>query len=120
MTHMNQGLGSYKSEVVMCEDAHSTQSDPEKTEFSVLLLYPEYLTKIYGSDTLSVWVIAKDIEEAVWKAQLMATDSQLLPVLDPTDFTPLFVADGYVENQLNSSAWFDEKRLAVLRKGAEK
>ncbi len=110
MTHRNQELGLHKSEAAAQESVRSIQSVPERAKFSVLLLYPDYLTKTYGSDTLSVWVIAADVEDAVWKAQLMATDSQLLPVLDPTDFRPLFVAEGYVENQLDSP----EKRDEIL------
>ncbi len=120
MTHTQPVLGSIRFGPAPLKNAPFTPLDTEQRKYSVLLLYPEYLTKTYGIDTILLWVGAEDIQEAIWKAQLEALEAQLLLVLDPTDFKPLFVAEGYVENQLDSSAWFDEKRLSILRKGEKK
>ena len=70
---------------------------PEKN-YTVLLLYPEYLTKQYGIDTILLWVTANDPSIALWKGQLEAVDAQLLPVMDPKDFTRLGVFEGHIED----------------------
>jgi len=102
MTYTEPVPGLPRSEPAPPRNARSIHCGPElRKKYTVLLLYPEYLTKTYGVDTILIWLEAKDHQEAVWKAQLEAVDSQILPVLDPKDFSSLFVAKGWVENEIS-------------------
>ena len=99
MTNTEQERGSLRSEDVPVLRAHSLKFVPaSKKNYTVLLLYPEYLTKQYGIDTILLWVKAVTPSDALWKAQLDAVGSQILPVRDPRDFRRLGVFNGYIED----------------------
>jgi len=64
-------------------------------KYTVLLLYPDYMTEDYGQETYLAWVDASDPNDAVKKAQARvayendATDSR-------DDFFVLLVAEGHI------------------------
>ena len=96
------GLG--KSETVPAHNARFFRFVPGNQEkekkWTVVLLYPKYMMKVYEAAEITVWVRAHIIREAIQKAQFEATNSQLLPIQESTDFSPIFVCEGHVENLL--------------------
>lgn len=68
--------------------------------WTVLLLYPDYLTDDYGGDTYLAWALTATPEEAVPSAQCKAADAQrdlsatVSPDIDPHDFRMIAVWPG--------------------------
>ena len=74
--------------------------------YSVLLLYPDYATDIYGQDTYLSWIPSVDsVEEAITAAQIEAVKINNKfnnIIIKPEDFFVLLVAEGYISD-INSS-----------------
>ena len=67
-------------------------------EFTVLLLYPDYLANNYGQDTYMTCVNARSVAQAIKKAQKnAATDNETKPGR-PEDFYVLCVIAGNHQN----------------------
>ena len=68
-------------------------------EWTVLLLYPDYLAEQYGEETYLAWVNATDPEGAIKLAQAEAAMDQCVGYrIDPEDFLPLLVIEGNHED----------------------
>ena len=63
-------------------------------EFSVLLLYPDYLAEAFGQDTYFTHVTGDDVERATRAAQEEAVEGQQCECA-PADFFPLLVVQGW-------------------------
>ena len=76
---------------------------PSEKPYSVLLLRPDYVANDYGQDTYYTFVMAKDRNAAVRKAQHEAQQADLPPDMrgdpklfkDSVDYHPLLVLDGH-------------------------
>ena len=66
--------------------------------WTVILLYPDYLTDAYGSDIYVAWALTATPEEAVANAQAQAVKAQngadVDVVDDPADFAMIAVIRG--------------------------
>ena len=76
-------------------------------EYTVLLLYPDYVADEFGKETYLAWVEAESPEQAIAKAQKMAwvdnTDGEDDPLV-PDDFHPLLLVDGHLSD-LTPERW---------------
>ncbi len=63
-------------------------------EFSVLLLYPDYLADTFGQETYFTHVASESVEAGVRAAQEEAAECQQCEC-DPVDFFPLLVVQGW-------------------------
>ena len=63
--------------------------------YSVLLLYPDYVSEQYGTETYYAFVEAADPLDAVAVAQREAVSAQDIEIDNPTDFAPLLVTQGH-------------------------
>jgi hypothetical protein len=63
--------------------------------YSVLLLYPDYASEQYGTDTYYAFVTATDPIDAVAVAQRQAVAEQVIEIDDPADFSALLVTQGH-------------------------
>jgi hypothetical protein len=77
------------------EPEPSAGNDLAKKPYSVLLLYPDYATDDYGTDTYYAFVEASDPIDAVAVAQREAVAAQDAEIDDPADFAPLLVTQGH-------------------------
>lgn len=68
---------------------------PAGKPFSVLLLYPDYASDQYGTETYYAFVEAASAIDAVAVAQRQAAAAQGLDIDDPADFAPLLVTEGH-------------------------
>ena len=104
MTRKNMVPGLPRLESVLAHNVRSFRfvpASPEKEkEWTLVLLYPMYMMKVYEAAEITVWITARTLKEAIRKAQFEAADSQLLPVQEPADFLVIFVCEGHVENLL--------------------
>lgn len=67
-------------------------------DYTVLLLYPDYLSSDFGQETFLAWVTTwQGLDEAVYLARIKATEAQPEPsaVIDLTDFFVLAVFEGH-------------------------
>jgi hypothetical protein len=63
--------------------------------YSVLLLYPDYLSDQFGKETYYAFVEATNAIQAIAAAQRQAADAQTAEIDDPTEFRPLLVTQGH-------------------------
>ena len=63
--------------------------------YSVLLLYPDYVSEQYGTETYYAFVTASDPIDAAAVAQRQAVADQVVEIDDPADFAPLLVTQGH-------------------------
>lgn len=63
-------------------------------KYSVLLSIPDYLTHNYGQDVYFSYQDARNVNEAIGKAQLEASNDYPL-TNDSNDFYPLLVLEGH-------------------------
>ncbi len=73
-------------------------ADPAKRPFSVVLMWPRYLTDGYDA-SFYAWVEARDSVEAVALAKGKALAANKWGEADPADFTPLLVIEGHHHEQ---------------------
>ena len=73
-------------------------SDPVQNPYSVLLLYPDYVTDS-GTETYYAFVEASDAIDAVAVAQRQAFAAQEGVIFPPDDFVPLLVTEGHHASQ---------------------
>ncbi len=106
MTQKNMVPGLPRLESVLAHNVRSfrfaranLEKEKEK-EWTLVLLYPLYMMKVYEAAEITVWTTARTLKEAIQKAQFEAADSQLLPVQEATDFLVIFACEGHVENLL--------------------
>jgi hypothetical protein len=64
-------------------------------KFSVLLLYPDYMSDTFGHDTIYIWTMAADSVAAVRCAQRKAVCHRDCDVGTEEDFHPLLVISGH-------------------------
>lgn len=73
-----------------------------KDNYTVLLLYPDYMSDQYGHDTYLAHVHAAYVDSAIKAAQKQAVRAQA-PMdrkgVNHEDFHPLFVCKGEVEDE---------------------
>jgi len=72
-----------------------------KKPYTVLLLYPDYMSDSFGQETYLAHVEARDPESAVMEAQQRAVEANTDEeddwiVEDAEDFYPLFVCEGHL------------------------
>jgi hypothetical protein len=68
-----------------------------RRNYSVLLLYPDYLSENYGQETYFTHVKSKTPEDAVEAARENAFIANKKSANDPHDFLPLAVMRGHIE-----------------------
>ena len=74
----------------------SKKSKPSRRNYSVLLLYPDYIAMEYGKDTYFTHDKARDAQQAVEVARLSAAVANK-DTNEPEDFHPLAVFKGRLE-----------------------
>jgi len=72
-------------------------------DYTVLLLYPEYLADEYGEETYLAHVSVNDTTEAIYAARLEAafeftTTDEDDEFTNPDDFFVLLVCEGHIED----------------------
>jgi len=74
------------------------------TDYTVLLLYPDYIADEFGKETYTAWVTAEDPERAILAAQKEAVGH--VPEYDDSymDFYPLLVVEGHLSD-LTPERW---------------
>jgi hypothetical protein len=93
-------IRSFSSWQWLDEQAHQIVSPPapagdQQQTYSVLLLYPDYLSEQYGEETYYAFVEAANSLDAVAAAQREAAVAQDVEIDDPADFAPLLVTRGH-------------------------
>ena len=76
-------------------------------EYTVLLLYPDYVADEFGKETYLSWVEAESPEQAMAKAQKMVWAANTYGEDDPLvpdDFHPLMVIHGH-HRDLTPERW---------------
>jgi hypothetical protein len=81
-----------------CEADSPSAADPAKKPYSVLLLYPDYVTD-GGTETYYAFVEAPDPNAAVAQATRQAVAAQEGVAYEPDDFAPLLVTEGHHASQ---------------------
>lgn len=83
------------------------EDDQTMKNYTVLLLYPDYIADEFGKETYLAWVEAESPEQAIAKAQTMAwvdntegEDDNLVH----DDFHPLLVVEGHLSD-LTPERW---------------
>lgn len=74
--------------------------EPELKPFSVLLLYPDYLSDNYGEETYYAHVTALNADDAIKVAQTEAAkantaEGEEFDIRDAQSFAPLLVIEGH-------------------------
>lgn len=72
--------------------------------YTVILMYPDYLSENYGEESYAAHVTAVDGDAAVLAAQIDAVaqntdDGEDPPCEDPTDFAVIAVYAGHLEQE---------------------
>ena len=76
-------------------------------EYTVLLLYPDYVADEFGKETYLSWVEAESPEQAIAKAQKMVWAANTYGEDDPLvpdDFHPLLLVEGH-HRDLTPKRW---------------
>ena len=76
-------------------------------QYTVLLLYPDYIADEFGKETYLAWVTAQNPEQAILEAHKQVVgrlDNTPDLVLDFEDFYPLLVVEGH-HSDLTPERW---------------
>ena len=83
--------------------------------FSVLLIYPDYITTAYGEEYYYNWVDAETPERAAWLVQDMAAEANPEECEDPEDFAVVGVWPGHIVMDIS---WCDPPARPRLKEAA--
>lgn len=83
-----------------------TSRNPSKRWYTVVLLYPDYMTDDYGKDIYMAWAYAANVDEAAKIAQGKAVKAQAdvndPAELDPNDFAVVLAFNGKLNAVANA------------------
>jgi len=68
------------------------------TQYTVIMVVPDYLAESYGTDIIDIHVSEPDLDAAIVQAQRLAAVGRNQPVDRADDFYVTFVCEGHVEN----------------------